>query len=404
MRYWVVRLASIALALFACYGIDVMSLGWNSYNQRIFALVGLYVTLAVSLNLINGITGQFSIGHAAFYQVGAYLSGYLSVTYYDKMGLHGLPWLFVMMFAGAAGAAVAGFVVGLPSLRLRGDYLAIVTMGFGEIIRIIVENTDKIGGSYGMNVQPKFLHVGVIWLLAIVCIAVCRNLLKTAHGLPFLAVREDEIASSAMGVNVTSTKVTAFVLGSAFAGAAGALLAHYEGFITPTTFAMDTSFIILTMVVMGGTGSITGSAISAALLAYLPEYLRKLQNADGTPLAVTGASVLAALLTVAIVVGVVRTIINMPGASSQKRTLYIVGCLVAAGLIKVVLQAGLILVPYLSNLHIEAGQLRMVIFAVSLVVIMLLRPQGIFAHHEFSWSWVKKVLGKKDSPSTAVAS
>ncbi len=404
MKYWVVRIASIALALFACYGIDMMSAGWNSYSQRIFALVGLYVTLAVSLNLINGITGQFSIGHAAFYQVGAYLSGYISVTFYDKMGVHGLPWLFLMMFAGAAGAAVAGLVVGLPSLRLRGDYLAIVTMGFGEIIRIIVENTDKIGGSYGLNVQPKFLHVGVIWLLAIVCIAVCRNLLKTAHGLPFLAVREDEIASSAMGVNVTSTKVTAFVLGSAFAGAAGALLAHYEGFITPTTFAMDTSFIILTMVVLGGTGSITGSAISAALLAYLPEYLRTLQNADGTPLAVTGSSVMAALLTVAVAVGAIRAVINMPGASAQKRTLYILGAILASGLVKIIFQIALLQVPYLAKLHIEAGQLRMVIFAVSLVVIMLIRPQGIFAHHEFSWSWVKKVLFRKEGPKTAVAS
>src|SRR5579871_5200091 len=110
----------------------------NDYFQRIVALIGLYITLAVSLNLINGITGQFSIGHAAFYQVGAYFAGYLSITYYGRSPIHGVPWLLLMVVAGGVGAAIAGFVVGLPSLRLRGDYLAIVTMGFGEIIRIIV--------------------------------------------------------------------------------------------------------------------------------------------------------------------------------------------------------------------------------------------------------------------------
>lgn len=405
MRYWIVRLASVALALFACYGLELYTGShWDSYSQRILALVGLYVTLSVSLNLINGITGQFSIGHAAFYQVGAYFSAYLSVTYYSHSHVQGLPWLFLMMLAGAAFAAVAGLVVGLPSLRLRGDYLAIVTMGFGEIIRIIVENQEKIGGSYGMNVEPKFLHVGIVWLLAIVCIAVCRNLLKTAHGLPFLAVREDEIASAAMGVNVTRVKVTAFVLGSAFAGAAGALLAHYEGFITPASFTMDVSFIILTMVVLGGTGSITGSVISAALLAWLPEGLRLLKNPDGTVFSVTGASVASALLAVALAVAAIRALANWAAASTLVRALSIVGAILAAIVFKVLLQFGVTNIPYLANLHIEAGQLRMVIFAVTLIVIMLLRPQGIFAHHEFSWAWVRKMLRIGPAPEKAVAS
>ncbi len=402
MRYWSVRLSSVLIALLACYGLELVTGSWNSYWQRILALVGLYVTLSVSLNLINGITGQFSIGHAAFYQVGAYFSGYLSITYYKTAPIQGIPWLFIVTLAGAAGAALAGLMVGLPSLRLRGDYLAIVTMGFGEIIRIIVENQDKIGGSYGMNVEPKFLHVGIVWLLAIVCIAVCRNLLKTAHGLPFLAVREDEIASSAMGVNVTSVKVTAFVLGSAFAGAAGALLAHYEGFITPATFAMDVSFIILTMVVLGGTGSITGSVISAALLAFLPELLRNLKNADGSTFSVTAASVVAALLAVACAVAAIRAIGNMASFSKPVRILMMVGAILGATLIKVLFQVVVTLSPYLAGLQIEAGQLRMVIFAVALIVIMLLRPQGIFAHHEFSWSWVKKLFGQ-ETPQAAVA-
>ena len=139
----------------ACYGLELMTGGWNSYWQRILALIGLYVTLSVSLNLINGITGQFSIGHAAFYQVGAYLSAYLSVTYYAHSPIQGIPWLLLMVLAGAAGAAVAGLVVGLPSLRLRGDYLAIVTMGFGEIIRIFLNNLNApinlTNGPQGIN-------------------------------------------------------------------------------------------------------------------------------------------------------------------------------------------------------------------------------------------------------------
>lgn len=206
------------LAVLGCFALDgfVKSGSNPELLIRLVVLAGLYVTLSVSLNLINGITGQFSIGHAAFYMVGAYTSGYLSNNYASKIGITGAPLMFILMVMGAAGATL-GLDVGLPSLRLRGDYLAVVTLGFGEIIRIITQNSQPLGGAYGMNVAPKFKFVWMVWLLAVVCIAVCRNLLKTAHGLPFLAVREDEIASSAMGVNVTGVKVTAFVVGSAFA-------------------------------------------------------------------------------------------------------------------------------------------------------------------------------------------
>ena len=242
MKFWIVRILSIAAAVAGCFALQGIASGQNDYTQRLIILAGLYVTLAVSLNLINGITGQFSIGHAAFYQVGAYLAAFLSGKYFASAHMPPLVWLVLTMIAGALGAAVAGFVVGLPSLRLRGDYLAIVTLGFGEIIRIQVQNTPALGGSYGMNVQPKIVSIAFVWLLAVLCIAVCRNLLKTAHGLPFLAVREDEIASSAMGVNVTRVKVAAVILGSAFAGAAGALLASYEGFITPATFSNGRPF------------------------------------------------------------------------------------------------------------------------------------------------------------------
>ena len=403
MRYWGVRILSIVLAIVGCFGIDALShhLPGGDYSQRLVVLAGLYVTLAVSLNLINGITGQFSIGHAAFYQVGAYTGGYLSDRFFEKAHLPGMLWLVMMMGAGALGAAVAGLVVGLPSLRLRGDYLAIVTLGFGEIIRIIVQNTNEIGGAYGMNVAPKFNAVWLVWLLAVVCIAASRNLLKTARGLIFLSVREDEIAASAMGVNVTKTKVTAFLLGSGFAGAAGALLAHYEGFITPLTFGMDVSFIILTMVVLGGTGSITGSVIAALFLSLLPEYLRTLKS-GGNALTVTGSSVVATLLGVVAAVAIIRWVIEHGPMDKFKRALFYLLAIVVGAVVEFVAVLGLQHIGPMAAKQIPVEQLRMVIFATTLIVLMLLRPQGLMSHHEFSWSFVKRLFGKP-APKSGVS-
>lgn len=391
--FWLVRLGSIALAILLALGIEQFAFAQGHFAPRIFALAGLYVTLAVSLNLINGITGQFSIGHAAFYQVGAYTAGFLSVRFFGSQPLQAPVWLGVMVVAGAIGAGIAGLLVGLPSLRLRGDYLAIVTLGFGEIIRILVQNLEVLGGSYGMNVEPKMQFIWAPWLLAFLCIAVCRNLLRTAHGLPFLAVREDEIAAGAMGVNVTRVKVTAFIVGSAFAGGAGALLAHSEGFITPGLFPMDLSFIVLTMVVLGGSGSITGSVLAALLLFLLPEQLRNVQ-----PL--TGAGLLA--LTIAVVGWIVltkRTADHYHGTRRQRVVRYLT-VLVGAVVANVVLRWVFGFVPALANATYEAEKLRMVIFAATLIFAMLLRPQGILAHHEFSWDLVRR-LTKRRAPAEA---
>jgi branched-chain amino acid transport system permease protein len=404
--FWLKRLGSLAIGVGFCFLIDILAGTQSDYGQRLIVLAGLYVTLAVSLNLINGITGQFSIGHAAFYQIGAYFSAYITTKFFTAAHMPPLIWLALMAVVGAIGAAIAGFIVGLPSLRLKGDYLAIVTLGFGEIIRIQVQNMPVLGGSYGMNVSPTIKPIWMIWLLAITCIAVSRNLVKTAHGLPFLAVREDEVASAAMGVNVTRVKVSAFVLGSAFAGAAGAFLAHYEGFITPTTFAMDASFIILTMVVLGGTGSITGSVVAAIFLSYLPEMLRGLKNESGSALTVTTASIVAALVAVVVAVSISKRVEMQGRGTKMQRVLKYVGAVVLAFAVKIVLQIVLNSTTALDERHIAVEQLRMVIFALTLIVLMLLRPQGIFGHHEFSWTWLKKLFsGKKkdDEPTPAVA-
>jgi len=397
MKFAGVRLVSILLAVAGCFALQSFAMGKGELFVRLIFLAGLYVTLAVSLNLINGITGQFSIGHAAFYMVGAYAAGYMTNNYAKGWGLQGPLLMLVLVLIGALVAAIAGFIVGLPSLRLRGDYLAVVTLGFGEIIRIFVQNSQPLGGAYGLTVdqQFKFKFVWMVWLLAILCIAVCRNLLKTAHGLPFLAVREDEIASSAMGVDVTRVKVTAFVIGSAFAGAAGAMLANFDGFISPTSFPMELSFTILTMVVLGGTGSITGSALAGGVLFYIPEYLRDLKP-------VSGSSLVAAFIAVIVAVYLLkRTSDHFHGDKLHRAGIY-VGTIIGAIVLQIILAMVFKNVPTLASASFEASKLRMVIFAGTLIILMLLRPQGVFAHHEFSWSWVKKLLGK-NVPTTAVS-
>ncbi|CAN5454012.1 hypothetical protein BH11ARM2_BH11ARM2_28620 [soil metagenome] len=377
--FWPVRIGSIALAIGACLLLDVVVKGsFSGFAQRLVMLAALYTTLSVSLNLINGITGQFSMGHAAFYQVGAYTTMVLADKLKAPAGLPPAVWLVAMMACGAVTAGIAGFFVGLPSLRLRGDYLAIVTLGFGEIVRIFVQNQPSLGGSYGRNVTPQYQYIWLTWLLAIVAIAVCRNLLKTAHGLPFLAVREDETAALAMGVNVTRTKVTAFVLGSMFAGAAGALLAHFEGFVSPNMFTMDQSFILVTMVVLGGTGSITGSAIAAVLLFYLPEKMRDLSN-------VTLAGVAGAAIALVATVVVLRKIGELYHGPLSGKSVRVIGTIVVGVALAALLGAVLHAVPSLQT-PVEGSKLRLVVFAVTLIVLMLLRPQGIFGHHEISWS------------------
>lgn len=398
MKFWAVRLGSIVLALAFCLVLDKVALGSSSFVQRMVMLAGLYVTLAVSLNLINGITGQFSIGHAAFYMVGAYTAGVLATNYFGKPGMPtGGLWLLAVMLAGAFFAAVAGLVVGLPSLRLKGDYLAIVTLGFGEIIRIVAQNQKVLGGAYGLALPnaARLQYIWITWALAIVCIAVCRNLLKSAHGLPFLAVREDEVASSAMGVNVTGIKVAAFLIGAAFAGAAGALLGHFEGFISPPMFAMDVSILIVAMVVLGGTGSITGSVIAAILLFYLPEKMRDLKEVQLSALVALGFGIALAVAAIRYVEK------NVHGAVSGRIAMY-AGILVGLIVFTFIGGAALGAVPKLHT-AVEGSKLRLVLLAVTLVVLMLIRPQGVFAHHEFSLCWIQRLFGNRNAPTKEIA-
>ncbi len=392
---WLVRIASILGTVLAVFLIDgLVTANIQDYTIRLIALAGLYVTLAVSLNLINGITGQFSVGHAGFYMVGAYTAMLLSEGFYEKQSLGPVAWLIVMLIAGAIMAAIMGFVVGLPSLRLKGDYLAIVTLGFGEILRIIVINQPEWGGSTGVNIQPKGQYLWMIWLLAIICIAVCRNLLKTAHGLPFLAVREDEVAAQAMGVNVTKTKVTAFVIGAAFAGAAGALFSHMNGFLSPDLFKMELSFLILTMVVLGGTGSITGSTLAAMMLFMIPELSRLTEKPITTTLGTLTGIAFALILFVSFFRMKRDNLLPQKFMSKPIGLAVGFGCIALSALFSMIFN----FIPMLHDKIFDATQLRMVLLAVTLLVVMLLRPQGMLAHGEFSWS-----AFKKRKPSSEVA-
>jgi len=259
----------------------------DPYFFTILMYAGINVILAVSLNLVNGFTGQFSMGHAGFMSVGGYIAAYLTTTltaqypalltdYFQSGGL-----FFVALFLGGLGASFVGYCVGLPSLRLKGDYLAIVTLGFGEIIRVVILNVDAIGGARGMPNIPYFTHFGWVFSMIVVTVFVVWRLVNSAHGRTFLAVREDEIAAEAMGVNTTRAKVRAFVVGAFFAGIAGGLFAHYLRYLNPQTFDFNRSFEIIIMVVLGGMGSVTGSVIAALFLTGIREALRPLQEYTG---------------------------------------------------------------------------------------------------------------------------
>lgn len=243
----------------------------NQYFLQIALFAGINIILAISLNLVNGFTGQFSLGHAGFMAVGAYASSVISLQF----GAAGNTGMFVVaLIAGGLVSAIFGALVGIPSLRLRGDYLAIVTLGFGEIIRVIIQNVDFLGGARGLTGIPKFTGIGWVLGFAAITLFVVSNLVRSTYGKGFLAVRDDEIAAEAMGVDTTRYKVVAFVTGAFFAGLAGALYAHQVTYITPSQFGFVKSIEIVVMVIVGGMGHNLGVLISAILLTILPEVLR----------------------------------------------------------------------------------------------------------------------------------
>ncbi len=296
-------------------------LAMSPYLLQVICLAGINIILAVSLNLINGFTGQFSIGHAGFMAIGAYTSAYVTVNFGDRVhsALSFLPSaagdgavLLLGLAAGALLAAVAGFFVGVPSLRLRGDYLAIVTLGFGEIIRVFILNIDAVGGARGFSGIPKIANFFWIYLFAALTIVVVYRIVHSSFGRTLIAIREDEIAAEAMGVDTTRSKVISFVVSSAMAGIGGGLFGHYLMYLHTNSFTFLKSIEIIIMIVIGGLGSITGSVVGAVLYISLTEGFR------------------------------------------------------------------------------EFAQYRMVLFSLILVIIMIVRPQGILGHREFASFLVRR--------------
>ncbi len=249
------------IALYALFMLLMETEVIGAFWQLNIVLICINIVLAVSLNLITGFTGQFSIGHAGFMAVGAYLSAVFTV----KLGL---PFAAGLL-AGAAGAAILGFAIGLPTLRLKGDYLAIATLGLGEIIRITILNIPYVGGASGLMGIPRYTTFTWAFFAMVITIFFIKNFVNSSHGRACISIRENEIAAEAMGVDTTKYKVVAFTIGAAFAGVAGGLFSHYFYIAHPASFTFMKSFDILTMVVLGGMGSITGSITAAILLTFI---------------------------------------------------------------------------------------------------------------------------------------
>ena len=237
-----------------------------TYYQMTLTTLCLNIILAVSLNLINGFTGQLSLGHAGFMSIGAYVS----VVFIDKLNT---PFIFGLFMACLA-AAIAGLLIGMPTLRLRGDYLAIATLGFGEIIRIILYNIEYVGGAAGITGIPKITTWPWLFGAVVLTVLVIQNLINSSYGRAIVSIREDEVASELMGINIANYKILAFVVGAMFAGLAGSLYAHYFYVIKPSSFGFMKSFDVLVMVVLGGLGSTSGAVIAAIFVTILSTVLQ----------------------------------------------------------------------------------------------------------------------------------
>lgn len=283
----------IAVAALFAAAVALGLTGGDTMKLRITPSIwqcGYLIVMAASLNLVLGFLGQLSLGHCGFMAVGAYAAALISLAFqragvYDqKSGPAFILVLLVSFLAAGVLAAVLGLLVGIPALRLKGDYLAIITLGFGEIIRVILTNIDSVigtdftYGAAGLKRIPKYSSFTLVFICVVVCCYIIHTVMKSRHGRAILSIREDEIASESVGVQTTYYKTFAFVLSAMMAGIAGCLYAGYLGSLYPSTFKFMKSIEILVMVVLGGMGSMLGSILSATVLTILPELLRSFSD------------------------------------------------------------------------------------------------------------------------------
>ena len=298
---------ALVLALMV-YGVVLfMSGALRPSTAMLFAQMGYSIILAVSLNLVVGFLGELSLGHAGFMCVGAYVGGLFAVFLKSVMPDMKLLVLIISMIVGGLVACVFGFIIGLPSLRLKGDYLAIVTLAFGEIVRNVFMNQEVFGGARGLTTgalkydtrQSPTLFI-FVFAFALVMLAVIQNLVKSKHGRAITAIRDNEIAAKAMGINVTFYKLFVFIVAAFFAGCAGVIYAHTTTPVLYTFFSYNYSIEILVMVVLGGMGSITGSILSAVFITYVNFMLQSQLSGD---LASLRNIIYAVILVVVVVFG-----------------------------------------------------------------------------------------------------
>ncbi|WP_326514498.1 branched-chain amino acid ABC transporter permease [Clostridium intestinale] len=280
------KILNIALIIIIFLLLIVANGNLDSYVVRILNLCAIYSVLGLSMNLINGFTGMFSLGHAGFIAVGAYTTALLTMTEKVKtqnffmepliapFNSISIPFLPALLIAGLLSAFIA-FLIGAPALRLKGDYLAIATLGFAEIIRIVLNNAQSLtNGALGLRGIPRATNLYWSFGVAIVTIIILISLIKSSYGRALKAIREDEIAAESMGINLFKHKTIAFTIGAFFAGVGGGLLGNLMGTIDPNMFKFVLTFNILLIIVIGGMGSITGTVISAFIVTILGELLR----------------------------------------------------------------------------------------------------------------------------------
>jgi len=240
----------------------------SSFYEITLATICINIILAVSLNLVTGFTGQFSLGHAGFMSIGAYAGALIN------MEMNSTGGFLLGTLAGAVAAAIVGVIIGIPTLRLKGDYLAIATLGMAEIIRVVFLNMNVTNGAAGLNGIPRYTNWLWLFVFTALTLVMISNFIRSSHGRACISIREDEIAAESMGINTTKYKVTAFAVGAFFAGIAGSLYSSYFYFINPNIFGFMKSVDILVIVVFGGMGSITGSVIAAIALAVITTFLQ----------------------------------------------------------------------------------------------------------------------------------
>ena len=262
------------------------------YYLQILSNVGIFITLTLSLNLINGYSGQFSLVHAGFWGVGAYASAVYGVFF--ALPIDPTFNMIIAVAIGFAAAALCGLLIGIPCLRLKGDYLAIATIGFSEILRIIIMNTESVGGPRGFTAIPKWTNPVWVWGAVILTTIFMLNLKRSAFGRAIISIREDEIAAETMGINLFRYKLFAFIIGAGIAGIAGALVAYDQQFLHPNNFSFMWSVSILVMVILGGQGSVSGSIVGAIILTILPEILKLI----GSDISTWRVSIYAALMII----------------------------------------------------------------------------------------------------------